>query len=90
MNKVDFENALNELFKDIEERHWRHVIEYNDIYNQIEIVQDGEWIDDGKYSYLEDCIIKNKETGDFYEINQERSVSYWSDYFYTDITFYQV
>lgn len=43
----------------------------------------GEWISDGKYDYLEDCIIKDTETNKFYKISMSRAGSYYSDYEYS-------
>lgn len=90
MDKLTFENALTDLFSNSNERHWEILLDGSDLGDYLEIIQDGEWIDDGKYSYLEDCIIKNSETGDFYEINQGRSGSYFSEYYYDEPTFWQV
>ncbi len=52
-----------------------------------EIIDAGDWLDDGKYSFLS-TIIKYKDK--FYQINQNRTGSYWTDYNYGDPEAYEV
>lgn len=53
----------------------------------VEVVEVGDWIDEGKYSY-QSTIIKYKDK--FYSVNQSRSGSYHTDYYYDDPTVYEV
>lgn len=45
-----------------------------------EIVDSGDWIDDGKYSYKE--TVFKADDGNFYSLISSRSGSYFSDYYY--------
>ena len=93
MEVKDVAQLLSSLFKNnSEEKHWEHILENTaeDIYNQFETIEEGNWTDDGKYSFLEDCIIKHIPTETFWSIGQSRSGSYYSDYYYGDIGFGQV
>lgn len=47
-----------------------------------EVIDEGDWDDQGKYQY-KTMIVKNKETGKFYEYTIQRSGSYFSDYYYS-------
>ena len=44
------------------------------------IVEVGDWIDDGKYS--SQSTIFKADDGNFYQLNNSRSGSYFSDYYY--------
>lgn len=49
--------------------------------DQSEVIEEGDWTDEGKYSYSESII----RFGDkFYSIQQSRSGSYYTDYYYND------
>jgi exonuclease SbcC len=45
----------------------------------LELVEDGDWEDDGKYQYR-DVIFKYDDK--FYRVTDSRSGSYFSDYYY--------
>lgn len=49
------------------------------------IKEEGEWIDDGKYSFRE-SVLFNELTGKYYSVSQSRSGSYYTDYYYDDHT----
>lgn len=51
------------------------------------VIEEGEWIDDGKYSSCE-TIIKHKQ--EYYNVYQARSGSYFTDYEYDDPEVYKV
>jgi hypothetical protein len=69
----EFKTELYELFEEEDE--------------SIEIVEDGEWTENGKYSY-KDTIVKYQDT--YYQISESRSGSYFTDYHYNDPDIYQV
>lgn len=69
----EFKTELYELFQDEAK--------------SVEIVEDGDWIDDGKYSF-KDTIVKYQDT--YYQISESRSGSYFTDYYYNDPDIYQV
>lgn len=45
----------------------------------VEVVEAGEWIDNGKYSF-KDTIVRHH--GTYYQISESRSGSYFTDYHY--------
>jgi len=47
--------------------------------NTLEVVEDNDWIDDGKYSF-KDIIFKKGNK--FYRLEVSRSGDYYSDYYY--------
>lgn len=51
------------------------------------IVEEGEWIDDGKYSYRNTIVKWNDK---FWNISESRSGSYHTDYYYNDPEAYEV
>jgi hypothetical protein len=55
--------------------------------DEFEIVEVGEWIDDGKYSYQDTVILYNNK---FYNVAESRSGSYFTDYDYQDPQVYEV
>jgi len=59
----------------------RKMFDEDDIDAFDEVVDSGDWIDDGKYSFREDVV---KYDGKFYKISQSRSGSYYTDYDYMD------
>lgn len=60
---------------------------YEDGDDEIKIINKGDWIDDGKYSYKETVVeYQNK----FYVIQESRSGSYFTDYHYEDPEIYEV
>lgn len=60
---------------------------YQEETDDIKIIDDGDWIDDGKYSFRTAIVeYENK----FYQINQSRSGSYYTDYYYDDPDIYEV
>ncbi len=48
---------------------------------ECEVIEEGDWVDEHKYQYKTDIIKYNNR---YYEITQNRSGSYWSDYEYGD------
>lgn len=52
-----------------------------------EVVTQGDWIDDCKYSFSTSIVKYNDK---YYRIDQSRSGSYHTDYYYNDPTVYQV
>lgn len=54
---------------------------------EVEIVESGEWVENGKYSY-KDTIVKYQDT--FYMISESRSGSYFTDYHYEEPQIVQV
>lgn len=48
-------------------------------YNDYEVVEDGDWISEGKYEYKE---IVFKFEGKYYRLSDSRSGSYFTDYHY--------
>lgn len=55
------------------------IVHDDGIPDNVKIVEQGEWIDDGKYSFQE---IVFEMDGKTYEICNSRSGSYFSDYYY--------
>ena len=53
----------------------------------VEIVENGDWVDEGKYSYKE-TVVKYQDT--YYMISESRSGSYFTDYHYDDPEICQV
>lgn len=49
--------------------------------NEFEIVQDGDWISEGKYEF-KSVVFKAKD-GLFYEVGADRSGSHFSDWYYS-------
>ena len=49
--------------------------------DKIEIVEEGDWVDDGKYSYRSNVF---KMDDKFYQYHESRSGSYHTDYYYSD------
>jgi hypothetical protein len=45
------------------------------------LIEDGEWVSEGKYDYRE-SIIRDDNTGKFYNVGEGRSGSYFTDYYY--------
>jgi len=60
---------------------------YKEEDESVEIIEDGDWIDDGKYSFKETVI---KYEGKYYQIDESRSGSYYTDYDYFDPTIIEV
>lgn len=60
---------------------------FNDEDPALEIIQDGNWIDEGKRSFRNSIV---KIEGRYYEIEQCRSGSYYTDYYYDDPEVYEV
>lgn len=52
------------------------------------IVEEGDWIDDGKYSHRSD--VYSTEDGKHFQIRSSRSGSYYSDYYYSEPDVYEV
>jgi len=52
----------------------------NESSDELEYVECSSWVDEGKWSY-QDYIFKHD--GKFYEVNLQRSGSYYSDYYYS-------
>lgn len=66
------------------------LLEKNDFIEDVKeflIIDEGDWRDEGKYSYLE-TIIKYKEL--FFQINVSRTGSYYTDYDYSEPEVMQV
>lgn len=60
---------------------------FNDEDPELTIINEGSWIDDGKYSFRTSYVkIEDK----YYEIEQSRSGSYYTDYYYDDPEVYEV
>lgn len=73
---------LEELAKLYKEAH--NCIEDID-HDLLEIVEEGDWIADGKYHYL-DTIVKFKDQ--YFSIQESRSGSYHTDWYYNDSYIY--
>ena len=72
MNK----EILNEVLGIHQETH-----ENEEDYNCFHIIEDGDWISDGKYEHHTIIVsYKNK----YFQIMESRSGSYWTDYDYND------
>lgn len=52
-----------------------------------EVIDEGDWIDDGKYSFIS-SVVRYKDK--FYQIDQSRSGSYHTDYYYNDPEIFEV
>ena len=52
-----------------------------------DIVEDGDWVDDGKYSFRTSIVKHNDK---YFEISESRSGSYFTDYHYDDPEAYEV
>lgn len=59
---------------------------YNDEGIKFIKVKDGDWVDEGKYSYS-DSVYFFPELNVYVECSQSRSGSYYSDYDYSDPSF---
>lgn len=57
--------------------------EYNDEGIKYSFVEEGDWIDDGKYSYREDVFFF-PDHNVYINVSRSRSGSYYSDYYYND------
>jgi len=55
--------------------------------NDSEVIDSGDWTDDGKYSHCS-SVVRYKDK--FYQIDQSRSGSYFTDYYYNDPDIYEV
>lgn len=55
--------------------------------DEIELIESGEWIENGKYSYR-DSIVTYQDT--YYMISESRSGSYFTDYHYDHPEIHQV
>lgn len=53
----------------------------------VEVIEDGNWKDGGKYSY---CNAIVEHAGKYYEIQRSRSGSYFTDYDYNIDDVYEV
>lgn len=60
--------------------------EYNDEGIKYKKVVDGDWTDEGKYSYRTDTFYF-PELNVYVEVDQSRSGSYYTDYYYDEPTF---
>lgn len=54
-----------------------------------ETVHNGEWVVDYKYE-MKETVLEHKPTGKYYQINETRSGSYFSDYHYEDPEIWEV
>lgn len=70
---MPFKQTLYELFEDGSK--------------DVEIVERGDWVEEGKYSYRS-TVVKYEDT--FYMITESRSGSYFTDYHYEDPEIVQV
>lgn len=61
--------------------------ENDELYESFEIIDYGKWINDGKYDER-DSIVKYKDR--YFNINQSRSGSYFTDYDYGDQDVWEV
>lgn len=61
----------------IDENTAREILEEDS--ERFEIVEEGDWVDDGKYS-LREIIVKDTTTGKHYSADYSRSGSYYTDY----------
>lgn len=73
---------LEELAKLYKEAH--NCIEDID-HDLLEIVEDGDWISEGKYEY-HDTVVKFRDQ--YFTIQESRSGSYFTDYHYNDTDIY--
>ena len=55
------------------------IIHDDGIPDNVKIIGEGDWIDDGKYSFQSIVFSMDDK---FYEISNSRSGSYFSDYYY--------
>ncbi len=53
------------------------------------LVEEGEWIDDGKYASQE-TVFQDLSNNKFFRYWNSRSGSYFTDYYYSDISFGEV
>ena len=53
----------------------------------LEVIKEGSWIDDGKYSHRA-TVVKLDDT--FYQISEYRAGSYYTDYEYVDASVHVV
>lgn len=60
--------------------------EYNDEGIKYIKVEDGDWVEEGKYSYRVDTFFFT-DLNVYIELQQSRSGSYYSDYYYNDPEF---
>ncbi len=60
---------------------------FNDEDPELEIIDEGNWVDEGKRSFRKSIVkVENR----YYEIEQCRSGSYYTDYYYDDPEVYEV
>ena len=60
----------------------------NDYLEHVEIIEDGEWINDYKdYDFKTDIVKVNNK---YYEVTHNRSGNYYSDYEYGEPSFFEV
>ncbi|AQW88864.1 putative nucleotide reductase subunit C [Erwinia phage pEa_SNUABM_50] len=60
--------------------------EYNDEKIKYVQVEEGDWVDEGKYSYRDDTFFF-PDLNVYVNVGQSRSGSYYSDYYYDDPSF---
>lgn len=75
------EQELKELADKIEEEGWIEDVE------GVEIIEEGDWIDEGTYD-LKDTIIRYR--GKTLRVREERTGSYYSDYDYSPVEIVEV
>lgn len=56
-----------------------------DLDDDFELIEEGEWKQNGKSQYREN-IVKHKKTGTFWSIERERSGDWYSDWYYGEAT----
>lgn len=76
-----------EELKKLAAENGEHYFGIDDLPEDWEEIDNGEWTDEGKYSYNTTIVSKN---GKFFAIDQSRSGSYFSDYYYTQAEVYEV
>lgn len=52
---------------------------------EYKVVEEGDWIEEGKYSYKETTVLFN---GEYFTVQESRSGSYFTDYHYDDSYIY--
>lgn len=62
----------------------------DDLPEQMSEVEDDGWTDDGKYSHTSAIYKDDQEPPNYFQINNSRSGSYFSDYDYSTPEVYQV
>jgi hypothetical protein len=76
----------NELIKELESIVEEVGFDLGEL-EEVELIEEGEWVSEGKYENCE-SIIKYKDK--FFCMIQQRSGSYYTDYYYNDPFFYEV